>query len=486
MANENLDNTPKTCFVVMGFGLKTDYATGRVLDLNKSYRLLIKPVVEAKGLECVRADEIKQSGIIDVPMYQQLFKADVVVADLSTANPNAFYELGIRHALKPRTTIVISEDKLTYPFDVNHVSITSYTHLGNALDYDEVLRFQEELGKMLDAVLKQQQTDSPVYTFLKDLTPPSLHEKVKEAMQEVTQALETSAKESSTTAERKDEKGNKKNETLSFLVDQGELAISQDKFQDAKTMFSMALKTGTEGKSKCALDNDPYLIRRLVLATYKAKQPDKLTALNDALQILDRLDLENTNDPETTGLAGAIEKRLFEEGQGKAHLSNAIRYYSRGYYLRNDYYNGINLAYLLNARTDSELDSKEEEKIADLVNANRIRQDVLVLCDSELKTLHECHEHGAREGIIEPKDFRKEQQAKTKEQTFWAMASKAEAYFGLGDIPAFNEAKEKAKSFAHAGWMMDTFEQQIEKLKTLLEKHGHLLNPPWPEIHKVQ
>ena len=38
------------CFVVMGFGTKTDYATGRKLDLNKSYRLLIKPVVEEKGL----------------------------------------------------------------------------------------------------------------------------------------------------------------------------------------------------------------------------------------------------------------------------------------------------------------------------------------------------------------------------------------------------------------------------------------------------
>ena len=40
-----LDNQ-KQCFVVMGFGIKTDYATGRKLDLDKSYRLLIKPVVE--------------------------------------------------------------------------------------------------------------------------------------------------------------------------------------------------------------------------------------------------------------------------------------------------------------------------------------------------------------------------------------------------------------------------------------------------------
>jgi hypothetical protein len=64
--------TPRRCFVVMGFGIKTDYATGRKLDLDKSYRNLIKPAVEEAGLVCVRADEIVHSGIIDVPMYQEL------------------------------------------------------------------------------------------------------------------------------------------------------------------------------------------------------------------------------------------------------------------------------------------------------------------------------------------------------------------------------------------------------------------------------
>jgi hypothetical protein len=103
--------TKKRCFVVMGFGLKTDYATGRMLDLNKSYRLLIKPVVESKGLECIRADEMLYSGTIDQPMYNELLHADVVIADLSTANVNAFYELGIRHAMRPYTTIVMAEDK---------------------------------------------------------------------------------------------------------------------------------------------------------------------------------------------------------------------------------------------------------------------------------------------------------------------------------------------------------------------------------------
>ena len=59
-----METPQKRCFVVMGFGIKTDFATGRKLDLNKSYRLLIKPVVEEKGLVCVRADEIQHSVVM--------------------------------------------------------------------------------------------------------------------------------------------------------------------------------------------------------------------------------------------------------------------------------------------------------------------------------------------------------------------------------------------------------------------------------------
>jgi hypothetical protein len=129
-----------TCFVVMGFGKKTDFETGRVLDLDQSYKNLIKPAVEAAGLKCIRADEIVHSGLIDVPMYEQLLKADVVVADLSTSNRNAFYELGVRHALRPYTTVVIAEEQMmkAAPFDVNHISIRSYRHLGEDIGYNEV------------------------------------------------------------------------------------------------------------------------------------------------------------------------------------------------------------------------------------------------------------------------------------------------------------------------------------------------------------
>ncbi len=134
---------------------------------------MIKPAVEACGLRCIRADEIRHSGVIDVPMYQQLQSANLVIADLSTTNPNALYELGVRHALRPFATIVIAESQLKYPFDVNHTAIRSYRHLGEGIEYEEVMRFRGVLEEAIRAVLAQPQTDSPVYTYLPTLKPPA-------------------------------------------------------------------------------------------------------------------------------------------------------------------------------------------------------------------------------------------------------------------------------------------------------------------------
>jgi hypothetical protein len=173
----NSDQLTGTCFVVMGFGKRTDFETGRTLDLDKTYQYIIKPAVTATGLECWRADEIKHSGPIDVPMYEQLLNADVVVADLSTSNKNAYYELGVRHALRPYTTVIICEDGIkSFPFDVNHVVIQPYHHMGEGIDYGEVERFRKVLTETILAVYNQtpRRKDSPVYTFLNQLAPPAL------------------------------------------------------------------------------------------------------------------------------------------------------------------------------------------------------------------------------------------------------------------------------------------------------------------------
>jgi tetratricopeptide (TPR) repeat protein len=462
----------KRCFVVMGFGVKTDYATGRKLDLNKSYRLLIKPAVEEKGLVCVRADEIRHSGAIDVPMYQELLTADVVIADLSTANPNALYELGIRHALRPRTTIVISENKLPYPFDLNHISILGYSHLGDAIDYEEVMGFRQKLKETLEAVLKQDNPDSPIYTFLQDLNPPSRRPQTEAAVAQAGAALERMGR--AIAADVGDAPPNPSQaKTLALIIEQGEDAIQRSDFATAKACFGTALQLCKSGHPS-GVPQDSYLVHRLVLATYKAELPDQLSAAKEAMALLAHLDLEESNDPETVGLAGAIEKRMFENGQGTEHLARAINYYARGYFLRSDRYNGINLAFLLNLRPDTDLDPTTEEKIADLVWAKRLRREILMICDKELQGVERRAEHvSGQPGLIAT-----DQQARNNELKFWIFATKAEAHLGLGEPEAYVNARSAALALNPPAWMIQSMDKQIASLQKLLEKHAHLLGSP--------
>src|SRR5262245_24505014 len=110
----------KTCFVVQGFGEKTDFVTGRKLNLDASYGV-IKDAVEHAGLQCIRADAVLKSGVIDVSMYEWILNADLVIADLSTYNVNAAYELGIRYGVRRAATIIIAEESFVSPFDVKSI-----------------------------------------------------------------------------------------------------------------------------------------------------------------------------------------------------------------------------------------------------------------------------------------------------------------------------------------------------------------------------
>src|SRR5690606_38444283 len=93
--------------------------------------------------------------------------------DLSTYNVNAAYELGVRHALRPYATIVIAETKFKNPFDISHIAIRTYKHLGEDVGRQEAKRFRSELKGAITEIIEAQKTDSPVYTFLPDLVPPS-------------------------------------------------------------------------------------------------------------------------------------------------------------------------------------------------------------------------------------------------------------------------------------------------------------------------
>jgi tetratricopeptide (TPR) repeat protein len=413
----------KNCFVIIGYGPKTAYPSGRVLDLDKSFDILIKPVFDDLGIKCFRSKDLKQSGMIDTTMYEWIYKADIVVADISTLNANALYELGVRHALKPHTTIIIGEDQIVYPFDINHISMMSYRHLGEDIGASTAKDFTKKLKEKVEEVLQNIRVDSPVYEFLRELKPPEY------VLKEIEKAIQKAAPIESP-------KDNSL--TLSELINIAEDARKDGEFKTAKKNYQKALELDP---------NNPFLIQRMALATYKSKQPDAETALRDAEKILAPLSPDTITDPETLGLSGAINKRLYDITKDETYLRKAIRFYERGFYIKQDYYNGINVAYLYNVAASVATDKKQA--LALYYHAKMIREEVIELCNA-LITSENFNERGDGQ---------------------WIYQTLAEAYKGIGDQQNYTATMNTLKQvYFKDQSATDSFAEQMKNLEPLLKE----------------
>jgi len=413
----------RKCFVVMGFGTKTDFQQQKTYDLDKTYRIIIKKAVEEAGLECIRADDVVHAGIIDKPMYELLLGADVVVADLSTSNANAIYELGVRHALRPHTTIVIAEKNFKFPFDISHLLVRPYKHLGEGIDAEDAEAARAELKKAIEQLADKRDADSPVYTFLPTLREPTLGQ-VKE-MQSLAAAAAPAAQD----------------QTVSILMKMFRQARTRENWAGAK----VALEQLREN-----LPGDPFILQQLALATYKGKLPDPKKALADAQAILQELQPQTSNDPESLGIWGAIHKLKWELDGQRQDLEESIRSYGKGFNLKDDYYNGINYAFMLNVRASV---TTGPESIADFVWAERVRRRVIELGEARLAA-----------GV-------KDDQGNVDlEQQFWLRATLIEALFGIGDSAGAESKKKQAVDEAPESWMPGSLEEQLEKLRKILAK----------------
>jgi hypothetical protein len=425
----------KRCFVLMGFGEKVDYRTNRKLDLDKTYKVVRRAVEEA-GLDCIRADDIVHSGVIDKPMYEHLLNAEVAIADLSTSNENAIYELGVRHALKPYTTIIIAEDQFKFPFDLGHVVIRPYTHLGSGIDFEEAERLKKELIKAIQDISEKESIDSPVYEFLHGLEPPVLSGKGKLA-----------AAPPNTLAT---DGGNPTGDVIfSALLDAFNEARKNSDFSTARALVVKlrALKPGPDGQPSM----DPFLVQQHAFVTYMSKQPTKLQALQEAKSILETLEPDKSGDAETLGLWGAVHKRLWDETGEREALDQSVFAYARGFYIKRDYYTGINYAFMLDDRARTQVVA--DECIADRVLARRTRRQVLGIVETALVAL--------------PKDAAG--QVQNPAEKYWLEATRLEALLGLGD-PRFEQANVDLFASAPEGWMNDTTKAQLEKLARILKE----------------
>ena len=476
---ENVQNGPEgqaedqngkkelTCFVVIGFGMKTDYSTGRTLNLDLTYTKLIKPAFDRVGIRCFRAIDVNVTGSIDKLMYNWIYQADFVIADLSTMNANVFYELGVRHAQRPTTTLIMAENGLfkKLPFDLSHTIIYGYEHLGEDIADKEAERFVDLLSGQVQKLLDNPGTeDSPVYVYMPGMEPPEWTDP-KELIAELQARLAEREKFTAQAGSEIDPEALKQ-QSLSIIVDSAEAAKKRRDFPTAIGLF------------KAATENDPqdmFLWQRLALVTYKNKEDasdeEAIEALKEAEQILAvNCDLHISTDPETLGLAGAINKRLYERTNDAHYFEKAVFYYERGFYIKQDYYNGINAAFMYTVKA---AEFAEEDETFDAIvyygHANLIRKKVADIC---LKLVNS--ESFASRGDKE-----------------WVYLTLYEAYFGRGE----NEEAEKYIPFIDkaSDFARDSFQDQKAKLTKLMDRFkskvpdfgGDGANVPAPEPPKT-
>ena len=145
----------------MPFGDKTDI-DGNKVDFDKIYEYMIKPPVEGAGLECIRCDEIGKPGSIHRQMIEHIFADAVAVVDISTLNPNVFYELGVRQALRSSTTILIRRKGTKVPFNIKGLKVIDY----DSDDMESVAKTKLKIIEYIGEGLKAETSDSLVHDVL--------------------------------------------------------------------------------------------------------------------------------------------------------------------------------------------------------------------------------------------------------------------------------------------------------------------------------
>lgn len=157
----------------MPFGVKVG-PDGAPIDFNRVYRELIKPALEAAGLEPFRADEELRPGEIRADMFQELIAADLVVVDLTTDNPNVWYELGVRHGLRARGVVLIYGSRSPAAFDVYTDRKLRYELRDGAPDPATLAADRDRLRDMARAAMESWhgRKSSPVYQLMPNLREP--------------------------------------------------------------------------------------------------------------------------------------------------------------------------------------------------------------------------------------------------------------------------------------------------------------------------
>lgn len=296
-----------TCFVIMGFATKKIPNTNIEVNLDDTYNYLIKPVLVEMGLIAVncnslhkhsyRCDEIFTTQAINETFIRNIYMADIVIADITTLNQNAIYELGMRHAMKPKSTIILCDKKTLQ--NNSFFDLTFNPHIiydsEKQKEIDEIKRVSEILKNVIETCKYSDENyiDSPVFSY-------RIYEQAMNIVQPDRFFCSSSLRQ---------------------LLDQGSELIENEQYRDAEQIYEHIIENYKY--------DDAEVYCSYILAMYKKELSEN--NLKKSFKKLQKfIDLDTTVCENALGIAAAINIRLFDLTKESNNLFSAIEYYRRG------------------------------------------------------------------------------------------------------------------------------------------------------------
>ncbi len=202
--------------------------------------------------------------------------------------------------------------------------------------------------------------------------------------------------------------------------------------------------------------NDTYIVQLMAWVMYEASHEDE-EALSEARQMLQTLNPKTSLDPETLMLWGKVHIRFWDLHHQPEDLADAIYAYEKGFYLRNDYTDGITLAFLLNVRATH---AEPAEAIADFVTAQRLRRKAIMICRDALEALRQTERDDPPETV--------EEEMSIQEKKYRILSALWEAAVGLGDEAAGAQWKQQAFEAAPSFQTLEATQKHLAQLTDLL------------------
>ena len=368
----------QVCFVDMPYGKKVDVRSGVEIDFDDIYTRAIEPGLHAAGLDAVRGDREQSGGIIHTAMFARLLLAEFVVADLTTANPNVFYELGVRHAARPYTTIPIFGTVSELPFDISLVRAIPYELNGGNLSAEAAAKLCNDLSARIVASLRGPVTDdSPLFQLFQRF--PGI-----DMSHEVTDVFRDRVEYSERIRQRlRSARSDGVEEIRAVQAELGDLATVErgvlvDLFLSYRAAGAWTDMINVEESFPASVKATTVVKQQLAFARNRRKEPGDIES---ALDILEGLVREYGESAETMGLLGRIYKDRFLEAkqagkliEAQGWLDRAIDAYTRGFQAEpSDFYPGINALNLLVQKGTDDA-AAEVDRLAPLVTFAAIRR----------------------------------------------------------------------------------------------------------------